>query len=307
MNKSLNVILLKTNDNQSVSTPETGISGDRYVDYLKNVANESCSIESVVQINLLSFKFINELELSEKLKTIFYSQDQRLNYTGLIITSKQTVEAIDNVLNKIDPNLLLDASNKRIRTIVYCIGESTANKFRSMILKKNYGLSTNLIDIKLVDKSNFKNENVHIQNSKQLSNLVIADSDHNSFFFYPCSSIRKDDLTQELTSANIRFDELKVYETSPLIDMLNYIRTVIESYSHNKQATCLVFFSPSGADSIFNIDKNLANFILEQNIFFISIGPSTSKRLKELIPYLRVHELSSPSPESLVQKLNNLL
>jgi len=305
MNKSLNVILLKTNDNQNDSTTNIGHGGDRYVDYLKSEPNNSRSIENVVQINLLSFDFINELELSERLKMIFFSKDQK--YTGLILTSKQTVEAIENVLIKICPSLRLDDTNAKRETklIVYCVGEATANKFRNMISKKTYGLHNDLIDVKL--PSNSKNENLHSQNALQLSKLVIADSDQNSFVFYPCSSIRKDDLTQELINANVRFDELKVYKTSPVIDRLNYVCEIIETYSHNKRATCLVFFSPSGADSIFNIDKNLANYILEQNIFFISIGPSTTKRLKELIPNITVHELSSPSPMSLAQTLNTLV
>ena len=304
MNKNLNVILLKTNDAHSAdSTPATGTStgsADRYVDYLKNEVN--LSVKEIVQISLLSFVFTHETELIEKLKSIFYAPHETTKpYSSLILTSKQTVEAIENALIKL--SLTLDTVAKReSKLCVYCVGEATADKFRNLISQKRFEINPHLVEIKLTEKTS--------QNAKHLAKLVIAESDpEHSSVFYPCSSIRKDELSEELTKANIRFDELKVYETKPAVEKLNHVRTLIESYSQREQTTCLVFFSPSGVDTMFSVDKMLANFLLiNKDVRFVSIGPSTSKRLREVTAdVLRIYELSSPSPQSLAETLNNNL
>lgn len=276
----LKVILFKTNDKSAEK--------DRYVEFLRD---ETHLIESVHQINLLHIELINVDELAAKLKLLFNTNAYKI----LIVTSKQTVEAFENALKQVD------SFNRQDKLVVYCVGEATAAKFRQLIAKFDK-LSRVNIEIKQTKTS----DDQHTQNARQLAKLIIDDytkeaDKHEAYAFYPCSSIRKDDLIQELTHASISFDELNVYKTAHSEKGLSEFSNLIRTFS-NEQIVCLVFFSPSGVESLFNnYEKEL---LVTDNIKLISIGPSTTKSLNKL--NLKSYELSSPSPQSLLNILKSL-
>jgi uroporphyrinogen-III synthase len=143
--------------------------------------------------------------------------------------------------------------------------------------------------------------------------------------FYPCSSIRKDDLSNELKKANIPFEELNVYKTTVADSNLGLLKNFIDEFlvtaksscdNSKQRIICLVFFSPSGVEAVFKNKENdeilskyadLPKCIYENISFFriFSIGPSTTQRLKQILNNtdIFVDELSEPSPQALLESL----
>jgi uroporphyrinogen-III synthase len=302
MNKKLNVILLKASDVQNKFDSDVK---DRYIEYLSSTTD--VVINKIAQINLLSFKFINIDELKSKLKVLFYLNASI--YGSLILTSKQTVEAIDNALSQLALNTdfrQFSNNNQNLNKLtVYCVGNATESRFNKLISNELYNLNSNQFEVKL----NNKTTNEHTQNARYLSQLIIQDANKLKIF-YPCSSIRKSDLTDELNKFNLDLDELKVYETTDSEYGRNQFINLINTYQSDNCddcITCLVFFSPSGVDSLFNDNLCLVQNVLSNpDLRIISIGPSTSKRLQQLLTNIFIHELKIPSPQSLLETLKSI-
>ncbi len=127
--------------------------------------------------------------------------------------------------------------------------------------------------------------------------------DFSTYALYPCSSIRKDDLSNALVKANVSFDELNVYRTSYSQPGLARLKSILSNELISKQnIICLVFFSPSCVEAVFN---NLGSDCVAEIILtnkecfkFISIGPSTGCKLAEYVDR-GFYELNEPSPQAL--------
>ena len=175
----------------------------------------------------------------------------------------------------------------------------------------------------------------HKQNSRALASLVLADrktlfdkfgadfgQENAAYALYPCSSIRKDDLCIELRSAGMNLRELVAYETVTSAEGVSRFKSLIEEYllGRGKDSVkfdagfcCLVFFSPSGCDAVFGREEgNEWRRILclsedAASFRFVSIGPSTSGKLRACVNPCEVHELSEPSPQALLDRLKKLV
>lgn len=131
---------------------------------------------------------------------------------------------------------------------------------------------------------------------KRYSSLTVLAK---TFAFYPCSSIRRDDLSNMLTKEGVSFDELHVYQTTHSEAGLSNLKNLLESAIETDHGTiCLVVFSPSCANAIFATSE-LASLISSSLIRFkfVSVGPSTSSELRKHVS--DVFELKEPSPEAL--------
>lgn len=74
----------------------------------------------------------------------------------------------------------------------------------------------------------------------------------------------------------------------------------------------LVFFSPSSVDAAWSLPSLVARvYANRERIRFVSIGPSTTQRLKQQLavsgPSSLVYELSKPSPDALYSKLKEII
>ncbi|CAF0726509.1 unnamed protein product [Brachionus calyciflorus] len=321
----MNVFLLKTNDSGQQ---------DRYVEYiLDRKTHEHKAITHVEQINLLKFNFKN-LDLIKSKLFMFFVEKNYEHYLNdyskcLILTSRQTIESIQEALSEVFINLEKDDSdseqstlyletsleNHQNKLIVYCVGESTASRFKLFIknLKQiNPDLDRHLI-IRLVSepkKSEYK------QNACELSKLIAQDyesiksslsfTDSFKYALYPCSSIRRDDLSKNLTQSGISYDEINTYDTGPCQKGLDKLFKTI-SLCQN-EASFLVFFSPSGCDAVF-LDPKMKTLIQNEPLKFkfVSIGPSTSSKLKCYVDNSLIYELKEPSPQALWDKLKSIL
>lgn len=314
LKRELNVILLKSND-----TTSPNISKDRYVEYLNEHLNKQLNYR-VEQMNLLKFTFINQSELKRKLLGLS-------SYKCLILTSKQTIEAIENILkcdefkrftssaqiNSQEDSTETGKTLFQCKLIVYCVGEATSSRFKQLKQK------TNLFDDCLIRHCSSDK-----QNAMELSKLIVADfqdkktntdvTQFNKYALYPCSSIRKDDLSIELTKYNVSFDELHVYDTVPCEQAVSNLKSLITECFNTSSAIFMVFFSPSVCQAVFD-DLELNSKLLgdrestSNSLIFLSIGPSTTSKLKTYIPSNQlssIHQLSEPSPDALLKSLLQL-
>ena len=350
--KLLDVILLKSNDenesNTVISTGNVSTKKDRYINALEQ--QRPHLIATSQQINLLKFSYVNSHEIYMRLKNCLSNENTHA-HKCLIITSRQAIESIqmafnDRILNKLN-NKEIEESDfifkerideydmDKIRLVVYCVGEVTKTRFKQFVRDTLFKYEdSNILEHVMIRTPSSSTSGGHKQNAKSLANLIVDDynflklkysnnslftSTGNKYALYPCSSIRKDDLSNELRKNLISLEEIVAYET--VADDLAVMRlnSHLDSYlatcnnndnedeSGNSRVCCLVFFSPSGCDAVFN--KNNSEKILGNmsgNFLFISIGPSTSVKLKEFVNESLVHELSEPSPDALVEKLKAL-
>lgn len=319
MNSKHNLLLLKTSD-----STQTNVN-DRYIDFIQS---KKCpSINRIDQINLLRFEFINSDILNSKLTDPLLSNNFN-SFKSLILTSRQTVESIEKALEphfkEVNSNQTEiiefeeNIENHKDKLIVYCVGDATVNRFKNLV--KNLKILNKYLDKHLIirtcsqDKSTDSNK--HKQNAKELAKLIINDfnsiklENSNShkfvYSFYPCSSIRKDDLSNELNKANVSFEELHAYRTTHSPEGLNELKLKLESnLSNREEDNLLVFFSPSGCEAVFG-EQNISSLIRENSarFKFISIGPSTSSKLKEFVAIDFIIELAEPSPQALFEKIS---
>lgn len=303
----MNVILLKSNDSST---------SDRYVDFLN--AQHSTLLTHVEQINILKFSHQNLDQLKSKLFTFFlhtnYEQHLTECYKCLIITSRQTVEAIQQSfelemdhLDSPPPIISTEMQNFQDKFIVYCVGEATANRFKKLV--HSFKQINPSVDSRLIVRcASDTDKTEHQQNARQLFKLIQQDyelvkpnlkptTDKFKYALYPCSKIRKDDLSKSLIMNGLSFDEINVYDTMP---SEFGIQKLIQSLHQLNGPTVLVFFSPSGCDAVFN-NLDLNSYINSKlNIFsFVSIGPTTSSKLKDYVQPGLIHELVEPSPQAL--------
>jgi uroporphyrinogen-III synthase len=204
----------------------------------------------------------------------------------------------------------LDKDFVQCKLTVYCVGEATSNRFKQLKQK------TSLFDGCLIRTCASGK-----QNAMELSKLIVDDFQeikantemlqNENYALYLCSSIRRDDLSIELSKHDVSFDELHVYDTIPCQHAVYKLNSLITERFNTLPLIFMVFFSPSICQAVFD-DLELKSKLLEAsgNSFrFLSIGPSTSSKLKTYIQsdeLKMVHQLDEPSPEALLRLLHEL-
>ena len=135
----INCILLKSSD---ITSDHCINNNDRYLTYLnENKQQATVVLNSIARFNPLKFEYINSGLLRVELGEFFLNRGSKLPYKCLILTSRQAIESIEMALyGEIDQTSdqadqigddiqrSLD-DNHRGKMIVYCVGESTLNRF----------------------------------------------------------------------------------------------------------------------------------------------------------------------------------
>lgn len=324
---SLNVLLLKSGD-QPPSNAEASKTSDRYVDFLRQQSDgQQLTLALIKQINLLEFKFCNLERLQLRLADIFFNQftQGRLACKSVVITSKQTVEAFDSAMFQgahLRPefqSLLTTGDHQNMeqqKLIVYCVGQATLDRFQTLLQRLVTSGHSLLSDRVVTKVTAAGSEAKHKQNSQELAKIILADFEaaaasmdiYELFAFYPCSAIRKDDLSEQFKKVQLKYEELFVYNTSPSASGVEELRQLVKEEQTDTAAaaaTCLVFFSPSGVEAAFG-EIGQAALNSGRLFHFISVGPSTTAKLKAFVQADRIREMSEPSPQALVQLLKTL-
>ena len=318
MSARLSIILLKSSDNLKEK--------DRYVEYL---SQEETNM-SINSINLLKFDYCNVDKLHADLKPSLLPNEPGTAYKCLILTSKQAVESIELAFSEakatsdrfewtelggsLDDHAGFELNDK---LIVYCVGEATLSRFKRFAESK---LNNTVVENRLVirQQANDPDNKAHKQNAKALAGLIIqdykwlkrkqADLDLSKYALYPCSSIRKDDLSNELGKEGVPLTELIAYKTVVSESGLAELDKLVDvCLGEEMMGVCLVFFSPSGCDFVFGQGERVADKIRNNSSRFkmISIGPSTTFKLKQCLAEYDavVYELGEPSPKALADQL----
>ncbi|CAG8517710.1 2611_t:CDS:2 [Diversispora eburnea] len=109
---------------------------------------------------------------------------------------------------------------------------------------------------------------------------------------------RRDELPSKLSQADIKLDELLVYETKQREDFLIELDKIIKEH---KKINWVIFFSPSGVDVALN---NLQKLEIWNEIKVATIGKTTGNYL--VTKGIKIHVISpKPEPEILVQSIDN--
>lgn len=189
-----------------------------------------------------------------QIETIF-TTDKIKNYDSLIITSRNSVSILGDVLKKHKIDQIPHIST-------YIISEKNMNNlpFKCKKVIAGNGYAKNLCGKMEKDIDNGKIKNV----------------------LFLCGNKRLNTIPNFLNKYNVKFDELKIYDTINLIsdETKEKITKVIDQYKR----IYLVFFSPSGIESFKKIFNNIKNNHIWDNekIKFVSIGTTTSKPLEDM-------------------------
>ena len=175
----LDVILLKTTDHQKLSDTTNKQPTDRYVDYL--TSQNIPRIHSVEAMSLLKFEVINADLLAQKMTEILFPIINTLpKYSSLILTSRQTIESIEAVLERvlITKERIVDDRNSH-EIFVYCVGNATAMRFNSLKarISEKFLINVDRFVIRQVgvEKSGVNDSGEYKQKGRELAKLIIKD------------------------------------------------------------------------------------------------------------------------------------
>ena len=201
-------------------------------------------------IDLIKIIPYNETEV----ESIFTSEKIK-EYDSLVITSRNTVSILDNILKK--------HKIKQIPHIsTYIISEK--NMMNLPFTCKSV-VSANGYAVDLCDRMKKDIQDGNIKN-----------------VLFLCGNKRLNTIPDFLNQHKMNFNELKIYDTINLISKENeeIIKKIIDKYKR----TYLVFFSPTGIESfknMFDVDRN-DHIWNNDKVVFASIGTTTAKPLQEM-------------------------
>ena len=255
-----------------------------------------------VFLPVLSFKFINQEDLAERLE----NPDK---HNGLVLTSQRAVEAIElcvqgSTLKGKWDSLLKD---KWSQLPVFVTGKATGKLVRE----------------KLQFRSIFGEES---GNASALAEVILSTlpSCVNKELLFPCANIKKETLPNIMKEKGYGIYCLTAYCTQPepkLLESLQnlFIGKEIEGSSSplgtcsemtgktsvsQEQPAIVVFFSPSGVNFTHSALKNTVKTF--ESTKFVAIGQSTSQEMEKYgLTVSGVPE--KPDPQSLLKVIDSIL
>lgn len=212
---------------------------DKQETYIKTLESAGYTCEC---LQTLQFEFVNISELQACLSTVD-------KYSGLILTSPRTVEAISLAV-KNDANILYHW--QQIPT--YCIGPATDSLARNQLnLQHCIGSQSG--------------------NAKQLAERIILDQKKNSKpLLYPCSEIARETIPYILNDNGVTIQKIVVYKTLASELLEQDLSKILK-----KSPSIFVFFSPSTVEHITTQLKGNSYNI--KNVRAVAIGPVTKQAL----------------------------
>ncbi|EFN69945.1 Uroporphyrinogen-III synthase [Camponotus floridanus] len=235
---------------------------DKQEMYIKTLESAGYTCE---YLQTLQFEFVNISELRACLSTAE-------KYSGLILTSPRTVEAISLVVKK-DVNILYSWQ----QIPVYCIGLATDSLARNQLnLQHCIGSESG--------------------NSKQLAERIILDIKKDSKpLLYPCSDIARETIACILNDNGVTIQKIVVYKTLASELLEQDLSKILK-----KSPSIFVFFSPSIVEHITTQFKRNSYDI--KNIKAVAIGPVTKHAL--INSGFNVYTTADkPEPEALLRAI----
>ncbi|XP_046489216.1 uroporphyrinogen-III synthase [Neodiprion pinetum] len=236
---------------------------------------------SCTQLPVLRFEFIN----LKKLRALLVQN----SYSGLILTSPRSAEAVKLSLEQGEAWLESIFSHIWKNLPIYCIGPTTERVARNILGLQRYCGSES-------------------GNAEELAKFIInemqsaSDNPEARPLLYPCSAIARDTMSTTLEAGGITMQKLPVYKTLPS----KTLQTDLNDILSNSLPEYVVFFSPSAVRYVTNVIKRNRSEKLIEQMKFVAIGPVTEKALVEA--GLKVYATSrQPDPIALSNALQNML
>ncbi|XP_011167122.1 uroporphyrinogen-III synthase isoform X2 [Solenopsis invicta] len=193
-------------------------------------------------LQTLQFEFVNISELRACLS-------EADKYSGLILTSPRTVEAVA-LAAKEDKNILCHWEQMP----AYCVGPATDS------------LAKNQLNLQHCIGS-------HTGNSKQLAEKIVLDVKRDSKpLLYPCGEIARETISCIVGDSGILLEKIVVYRTLESKTLEQELPKILA-----KSPDIFVFFSPSTVECITAQLKK--NFFNVKDIKAVAIGPVTRDAL----------------------------
>ncbi|XP_012533673.1 uroporphyrinogen-III synthase isoform X2 [Monomorium pharaonis] len=213
---------------------------DRQEKYIEMLALAGYSCEC---LQTLRFEFVNISELRAYLSVAD-------RYSGLILTSPRTVEAVTLAVKE-DTSILRHWKQMP----AYCVGSATDSLARSQLNLQNcIGSQTG--------------------NSKQLAEKIVLDVKRDSKpLLYPCSEIARETIQSIVEDSGISIEKIVVYRTLESETLEQELPKILAKSS----PSILVFFSPSTVEYITVQLKR--SFYSVKDIKAVAIGPVTRDAL----------------------------
>jgi len=163
-----------------------------------------------------------------------------LSHSAIIFTSRNAVDHFFSMCKELKIEMPVDMK-------YFCISDQTANYLQKYIVVRKRKIFTGS------------------RTAQEL--LEILKKHKNEKYLFPCSSIRKNDIPEFLSSNGYAHTEAVIYETvaSDLSDLDNVSYDVI------------AFYSPSGINSLF---VNFKEFV-QESTRIAAFGPTTAKAVRD--------------------------
>jgi uroporphyrinogen-III synthase len=210
------------------------------------------------------------------------------NCCGIVLTSSTAVEALQILKNQDSENVFWE-SGEFLGLPVFVVGKATADS------AKGFGF-TNVMY--------FEN----VKNAQMLATEITVwyasseAKEKGSSLVFLCSSIRRDELPENLKQEDIPLKELPVYHTQTSPSLKSKLDGLIQELDSSRE-WWMVFFSPSGANAVLE-----SGYSLEQVTRFkiAAIGKTTAAGLSA--KHFKVDSIAiSPSPQALLEAIQSAL
>ena len=121
------------------------------------------------------------------------------------------------------------------------------------------------------------------ENANELALVILQDEPESEVTFF-CGDRRRDELPNKLRDAGLEVNEIIVYQT------------ILNPHRLEKQYAAILFYSPSGVESFFSMNK------IKENTVLFAIGKTTALSIQQHTSG-RIIMPASPSKEMLVKEV----
>lgn len=226
-------------------------------------------ISNVNSLPVLSFEFCN----LDKVKEFVENFD---SYSGLIVTSKRSIEAFQQTINDVQLERLRNAKHFNI----YVVGQGSSD---------------------CLEKMNLPSIGAETGNAQDLSTTIIRQEQTSSKpLMFLCGNLARETITNRLRESSIPLESISCYKT--VADKCFEEKLAVYLSEHDAPHV-VVFFSPSGAKFHLNTLKTLVR--CWKNVSIVCIGDTTRDALTEMGEIVR-SVATKPSPDGLYEAVERI-
>ncbi|KAG2005787.1 hypothetical protein CC2G_002159 [Coprinopsis cinerea AmutBmut pab1-1] len=222
-------------------------------------------------------------------------------YSGMVITSKRSCEAVHEALSNLssDDNHIINNNRESLSKALahwssvpfYVVGEGTSTAIHT-VQRAFHHLGFTKIQTKGEASGT----------GEQLGHFIVKehDQDTKAPLLYLTGDKNRDTVPTLLTKGNIKFESLRVYETTGRKDFERLLEDAVASFQDANQPWWITYFAPSSASFVFPLVQTHPAL---RNARIAAIGPVTSTHLEKEMGVSPQVVATNPKPEDLVSAI----